>query len=140
MDTVENQWDSLNEKWMKRLISGNDMNQIIDVFLKQSAELGKKLRIWQKILEELNSAAVKKEESFSGGLELAESEDELHLVEVKILDYEASEVDISTKTEGCVDVLLQVEQLQLQYQFDEVNAVKNRSVQGEWTNQIEDSQ
>jgi hypothetical protein len=41
------------------------------------------------------------------------------------LNDEACEVAISTKTEDRVDVLLRVEELQQQYQFDEINAVKN---------------
>jgi hypothetical protein len=41
------------------------------------------------------------------------------------LNDEACEIARSTKTEDRMDVLLQVEMLQLQYQFDEMNAAKN---------------
>ena len=85
------------------------------------------LRIWQKRLEYLDAAAVKKQESFLDGQELVKSEDEINLVEVEHwhLNDEACEDAISTNTEDCADVLSQVEELQQEYQFDEINAVKN---------------
>ena len=49
------------------------------------------------------------------------------MVEVKHLNDEAYEIDLSTKTEDRVDVLSQVKNIQPQYQFDEVNAVKDIS-------------
>ncbi len=45
-------------------------------------------RIWQKGLEDVDSAAVEKEASFSDGQELVKSEDELQLVELKHLNHQ----------------------------------------------------
>ena len=104
MDRVETQWDIQSENWGKGLISGIDMDRIIDEFQKQSAELENKLGVWQKWLEDLDTAAVKKEESFSDGQELVKSEVELHLVEVKHLNIEACEHWGQTDVKQCKPV------------------------------------
>ncbi len=57
--------------------------------------------------------------------ELAKLEDELQLVEVRVLEEGACEIGESTKTEDPMDVLLQVEQLEQQHQIEEVSAVEN---------------
>ena len=83
METVERPWNIQDINWEKGLISGSDMEQIVDMFRKQLSELTKKHSILQERLEELKQAAFKKEESFSNRQELAKLEDELQLVKVR---------------------------------------------------------
>ncbi len=75
---METQWDIQNENSGEVLISRINIDLIYDEVWKQSAELKQKLGIWQKRLEDLDTAAVKKERNFLDGRDLAKSEDELH--------------------------------------------------------------